>query len=275
MYPILFRIGEFEVTTFGPMIFLSFISASWILSMQLRRRNLNPEFAWDVLAWAAIGGMAGAKIYYLLLHWQDLAADPVRELTSRGGFVWYGGLIGGIIAYYWLARRQKMPIAATFDCSAPALALAYAVGRMGCFLVGDDYGIPTNSWVGVKFPEGSPPSSAAYLRSVGADVPADVPNDAILAVHPTQLYEVGLALIMFAILWKLSGRALRTGQLFAAYLGLYGVERFVIEFVRAKSDRIVLGLTTSQLMSILLLVVATALWVHAQRNNRRLTPVAA
>ena len=275
MYPVLFRIGDFEVTTFGPMIFLSFISASWILSIQLRKRKLDPEFAWDVLAWAALAGMAGAKLYYLALHWQDLAANPMQELTNRGGFVWYGGLIGGVLAYWWQARRHRMPLASTFDAAGPALALAYAVGRMGCFLVGDDYGLPTDSWVGVKFPEGSPPSSAAYLRSVGADVPASIPNDAILAVHPTQLYEVGLALIMFAILWQLSNRALRAGQLFAAYLALYGVERFFIEFVRAKGDRIAFGMSTSQLMSALLLVIAAALWAYAERNQPKLAPSAA
>ena len=268
MYPILFRIGSFEVTTFGLMMFLSFMSAGWVLSIQLRRRNLNSEFAWDVLAWAAIAGIIGAKIYYLALHWPDLVANPVRELTSRGGLVWYGGLIGGVLAYYWQAKRHRMPLGPTFDAVAPALALAYAVGRMGCFLVGDDYGLPTTSWVGIKFPQGSPPSTADNLRQIGADIPLDVPGNTVLAVHPTQLYEVGLALIMFAILWKLSSKALRSGQLFAVYFALYGVERFMIEFVRAKGDRYILGLSTSQIMSVVLLILAVVLWTNAGRRTR-------
>lgn len=262
MYPVLFRIGDFEITSFGLMMFLSFLSAGWILSLQLKRRNLDPEFAWDVLAWAALGGIAGAKIYYLALHWEDLLANPVGALTSRGGLVWYGGLIGGILAYYWRARKHKMPLARTFDASAPALMMGYAVGRMGCFLVGDDYGLPTDSWVGIAFPNGAPPSTAGYLRTVGGDIPASVPDTAVVAVHPTQLYEVGLALILFGVLWKLSGRKLRPGQLFGAYLAFYAVERFLIEFVRAKGDRYLLGLSTSQLMSVALIALAAYLWTR-------------
>lgn len=271
MYPVLFRIGDFEITSFGLMMFLSFISAAWVLSIQLRRRNLNPDFAWDVLVWAAVGGIAGAKLYYLALHWGDVVADPIGSLTSRGGLVWYGGLIGGIIAYYLAAKRHMMPLARTFDSVAPALMLAYAVGRMGCFLVGDDYGLPTDAWYGVAFPNGAPPSTAGYLRTVGGDIPASVPDTAVIAVHPTQIYEVVLALILFGVLWKLAQRDWRPGKLFAAYLAFYAVERFMIEFVRAKGDRIFLGLSTSQAMSFVLLAAAAVLWT---RNSSEAPPAA-
>lgn len=272
MYPILFEIGGLPITSFGLMMFLSFISAAWILSLQLERRGLNKEFAWDVLFWAAVGGILGAKFYYLGLHWEDLVADPVGQLLSRGGLVWYGGLIGGIIAYYWYARRKGMPLATTFDAAAPALMLAYAVGRLGCFLVGDDYGLPTDAWYGIAFPNGAPPSTAGYLRSVGGEIPATIPDSAIVTVHPTQLYEIIAALILFAVLWQFSKRMLRPGQLFGLYLGLYGIERFLIEFVRAKSDRVLLGLTTSQLASILMLSIAAYLWT---RRSGEATPVPA
>lgn len=267
MFPVIFRIGDFPITSFGLMIFLSFIAGSWVMAKQLKRYDLNPEIAWDVLAWIAIGGILGAKLYYLALHWQDLAADPIRELTSRGGLVWYGGLIGGVTAFYFQIRSKKLPLATMYDSTAPALALAYAVGRMGCFLVGDDYGVYTGSWVGIAFPEGSPPSTAGYLRSVGdTGVPAGLADSAVVPVHPTQLYEVGLALIMFAILWRLGARRWRPGQLFAAWMALYGVERFAIEFVRAKGDRIILGLSTSQAASIFLVIAAVVIWLR-QRNK--------
>jgi phosphatidylglycerol:prolipoprotein diacylglycerol transferase len=269
MYPNFIEIGGFEITTFGVMMLLSFISAAWILSMQLERRGFDPKFAWDVLAWTAIGGIVGARVYYLALHIPDVLADPVRELTSRGGLVWYGGLLGGIIAYYWQVRKHKLPLGHLFDATAPALMLAYAVGRLGCFLVGDDYGLPTDSWVGVKFPKGAPPSTAGYLRSVGGEIPATIPDHAIVAVHPTQLYEVGAALVLFAVLWKVSARKLRPGQLFGLYLGLYGVERFLVEFVRAKGDRMLFGLSTSQMASLLLLAVAAYLW---QRRGTESAP---
>lgn len=272
MYPILFRIGNFDVTTFGLMMFLSFLSAAWLLGKQLERYGFKRDIAWDVLAWVAIGGILGAKFYYLALHWQDLVADPVGELTSRGGLVWYGGLMGGVLAYYLQVRAKKLPTALMFDATAPALAFAYAVGRLGCFLVGDDYGVPTDSRVGIAFPNGAPPSTAGNLRAIGVDVPASVPDATVLAVHPTQLYEIGLALIMFAILWNIGKRSLHRGHLFALWMALYSVERFLIEFVRAKGDIFVFGLSTSQLMSVLLLVAAGALWYR--QRGAPLTPVA-
>jgi phosphatidylglycerol:prolipoprotein diacylglycerol transferase len=148
-----------------------------------------------------------------------------------------------------------------YDGAGPAIALAYAVGRIGCFLVGDDYGRYTTSWVGVVFPEGSaPPSYASELRRAGDSIPMTIPDNALVPVHPTQLYEVGLALIILAILWQLGKRRHKTGQLFAAFLFLYSIERFFIEFVRAKLDRYVLGLSTSQLISIALFFGSAALW---------------
>src|SRR5690554_756360 len=98
MYPTLIEIGDFEITTFGLMMFLSFVSGAWILSKQLERRGQEPEFAWDILLWVAAGGVIGAKVYYLALNWQQVVADPIGTIFSRGGLVWYGGLIGGVLA---------------------------------------------------------------------------------------------------------------------------------------------------------------------------------
>lgn len=265
MFPVIFRIGDFAITSFGVMMFLSFIAGATVLGRQLERYQMKRELAWDLLALIAIGGILGAKAYYLALHWQDLVADPVHELLSRGGLVWYGGFIGGVTAYWFQIRSRKLPTATMYDATAPALAIAYAVGRVGCFLVGDDYGIPTDSWVGVAFPQGSPPSSAGYLRSVGVAIPADIPNSQIMAVHPTQLYEVGLGLVMFAILWRLGRRPHKQGQLFALFMVFYAIERFAIEFVRAKGDRLLLGLSTSQIASIVVLVLGAFLWTRQGR----------
>lgn len=282
MYPVIFRIGDFEITSFGLMMFLSFVTGAWIMSKQLKRYGLNPEIAWDILAWVAIGGILGAKLYYLALHWQDLVADPIGEVTSRGGLVWYGGLIGGITALYLQIRPRKgkprLPMPVIFDSTAPALAVAYAVGRMGCFLVGDDYGVYTDGPFGIAFPKGSPPSTAGQLRLAGdTGVPAALPDNAIVAVHPTQLYEIGLALVMFVILWRLAARRLKPGQLFAMFMILYAIERFIIEFVRAKTDRWVFGLSTSQLASVVLLVVGVYFWYRQSKQTERVpaTPKAA
>jgi phosphatidylglycerol:prolipoprotein diacylglycerol transferase len=262
MFPILFRIGTFEVTSFGLMMFLSFIVGAWLLGKQLARYGVPKDYAWDLLAWIAIGGIVGAKLWYLGLNYEDLLAAPARELTSRGGLVWYGGLTGGVIAYYLQVKSRKLPMAVMFDATAPAIAAAYAVGRMGCFLVGDDYGRYTTSWVGMAFPEGSPPTTAGQLREWGSNIPASIPDRAIVEVIPTQLFEVALGLVMFVILWNIGKRQLRTGQLFSLFLVLYGIERFFIEFVRAKGDRVIAGLSTSQLASILLLALGSYLWVR-------------
>jgi phosphatidylglycerol:prolipoprotein diacylglycerol transferase len=259
MYPHLITIGDFTITSFGVMMFLAFVIGAWVLAKQLEKRGMDPEIAWDILLWVAVGGIVGAKLYYVALHPAELMESPLRALTNRGGLVWYGGFIGGVLAFWWQVRRRNLPLAETFDSSAPALAIAYAVGRGGCFLVGDDYGRPTDSWVGIAFPEGYPPTTAGYFRSIGYEISAQIPDTAVLAVHPTQLYEIAAGLVMFAILWRLSG-TLRAGRLFATYLVLYGVERFMVEFVRAKTDHVVLGLTTSQLMSVLLLVLAAVIW---------------
>jgi phosphatidylglycerol---prolipoprotein diacylglyceryl transferase len=265
MYPHLFTIGDFTVTSFGLMMFLSFVAGAWVLARQFEKRGMAPEAAWDMLLWVALGGIVGAKLYYVGLHYEALLENPLRELTNRGGLVWYGGFIGGVIAFYWQARKLELPIVPAFDAAAPTLAIAYAIGRMGCFLVGDDYGRPTDSWVGIAFPEGYPPSTAGYFRSIGTQIPAEIPDAAVLAVHPTQLYEVALALIMFAVLWRLSG-TLRTGRLFALYLAMYGVLRFGIEFVRAKTDLVLFGLTSSQIASILVLVLAGVIWARTARS---------
>lgn len=268
MYPTLFDIGGFEITSFGVMMFLAFLSAAWVSAPLYERRGLRRDLGWDVLAWVAVAGIVGAKAYYLALHWEDLVADPVGELTSRGGLVWYGGLIGGLAAYVWQIRRRDLPLGAALDVVGPAGMLAYAVGRIGCFLVGDDYGLPTDSWVGIAFPQGAPPSTAGYLRSIGAEIPASVPDAAVVAVHPTQLYESAAALVIFAFLWWLAKRPLRSGQLFGAFLGLYGIERFLVEFLRAKGDRVLVGLSTSQLLSIAAIAAGVVIWQWAARTGK-------
>lgn len=260
MFPELFRIGDFVITTFGLMMVLSFFAGAWVLGRMYERYGYPKDMAWDVLAWIALGGIVGAKTYYLALHWQDVVANPLGEIFSRGGLVWYGGLIGGVTAYYIQMRARKLPLSIMFDATAPALAVAYAVGRMGCFLVGDDYGRYTAGPFGIAFPKGSPPSTAGYLRSVGETVPQQFADSAVITVHPTQLYEIALALVMFAVLWTVGKRTLQRGRLFALYMMLYGIERFMIEFVRAKGDRVLFDLSTSQVASMVLFAAGIFLW---------------
>lgn len=274
MYPVLFRIGDFAITSFGLMMFFSFIGGAWATSKMLKHYGLDPELIWDMLAWIAIGGVVGAKVYYLALHMGDLMRSPLREIFSRGGLVWYGGLFGGILAYYLQIRRRKLPMAVMFDATAPALMLSIAIGRLGCFLVGDDYGKYTTGPFGIAFPEGSPPSTAGELRSMGDAIPASIQNTEVVTVHPTQLYEIAIVMPLFFMLWRLAKKGLKPGQLFAVFLGVYSIERFFIEFVRAKGDRYLVGLSTSQIVSIVLLGIAFWLW-NKQKTAAVWTPSSA
>ena len=268
MYPELITLdlpvlGTITITSFGVMMALSFLTGFWIVRLELLRKGMDEELAGDVLMGAIVGGIVGAKVYYVLLNWPQTVQDPFGMLFSRAGLVWYGGFIGGAIGVALAIHRRKAPVPVLADVCAPALAFAYAVGRMGCFLVGDDYGRPTDSWVGIAFPKGSPPSTAGNLRRMfGVSIPESVPNTAVLAVHPTQLYEIGMSLLIFAILWRLRREPWTAGRLFSLWLALAGLERLIVEFFRAKDDRFFGSLTLAQLISIGLIVFGSWLFVR-------------
>jgi phosphatidylglycerol:prolipoprotein diacylglycerol transferase len=194
---------------------------------------------------AVIGGLLGAKLYYVIVlgNWD--------ALFDRGGFVFWGGLIGGAIAVLLVVVRKKIPVLRIMDVSGPAIAAAYAVGRTGCWAIGDDYGRPWNGFLAVAFPDGAPPSTAGIMaRDFGVAVPAGVSPNTVLSVYPTQLLEVLLGVIMFLILWRLRDHKHAEGWLFGAYCVLAGLERFAVEFFRAKDDRLGVGLTYAQIIAI-------------------------
>jgi phosphatidylglycerol:prolipoprotein diacylglycerol transferase len=264
LYPTLFRLPEWipilggaEITTFGVMMFLAFLSAGFVHRREMERVGLDSEKTWDLLFTAVVGGIVGAKLYYVFLNYDRLVQDPMF-LFSRGGLVWYGGFLLAALLVILHIRRLKLPLPTMADLAAPSIAIAYAVGRVGCFLVGDDYGRPTDSWVGIRFPEGSPPSRVDVLeRQFGIAVdPALVERYGdVVPVHPTQLYEVGLTLLIFLVLWRLRRHTHKPGWLFMFWIALAGVERFIVEFFRAKDDRFFGPLTLAQVISLGLILV--------------------
>ena len=264
MYPTLIKIGSFEITTFGLMMFLAFVVAGWVLSRQFRRYGLTDDAASSIVMAGAIGGIIGAKIYYAILF------RDWHLLFTRAGLVWYGGMIGGFIACALYMRFQRIDFFTAADAIAPALAIGYCLGRIGCFLVGDDYGRPTNSWVGIAFPKGSPPTTAEELRNFGVRVDPSIPPDQVLRVHPTQLYESAAALVMFFILMRAARAPHPKGRIFGLLLILMGVERFLVEIVRAKDDRFLGPFTIAQLISVILVVCGAIL--SAKREGSLVTP---
>lgn len=260
VYPFIIHLGPLEITGYGLMLMVAFLMGGWLIARQLRENNLREDYAADMVAAAVVGGIIGAKLWYVAL-----TRDP-GALFSRGGLVWYGGFIGGALGVILNGWRLRVPLRWTMQLAAPALAAAYALGRVGCFLVNDDYGQPTNLPWGVKFPNGSPPSTAANLHGFGVTVSPSVDPSTVMAVHPTQLYEVAAMLVAFAVLWVLRKKGRPVGWLFGVYLVFAGIERFLVEIVRAKDDRLLGPFTIAQLASVILVAIGTLLMVMWRRG---------
>ena len=263
MVPELFRIGDFPVSSFGLMLVLAFVAAYFQLRWGLRELGAGDEDDAAALVFAAgFFGIVGAKVYYAVLE------QNWRYLFSRSGLVWYGGFLLAVLAVLWTLRRRRLPTWLTVDAMSLGLALGYAVGRVGCFLVGDDYGRPTSLPWAVAFPEGaSPPSTASNLREFKVDVPASIPDSRLLEVHPTQLYETLACLGIWAFgIWLLRRRP-APGTTGMAVLALLAVERFLVEFLRAKDDRFLGALTIAQAISLAVLVAAAVLLLRRRRGR--------
>jgi phosphatidylglycerol:prolipoprotein diacylglycerol transferase len=250
IYPFIIHLGPLEITGYGLMMMVAFLMGGWLVALELRRRGFAEDYAADIVAAAVIGGIIGAKLWYVAL-----TRDP-GALFSRGGLVWYGGFLGGAAAVILNGWRLRVPLRWTMQLVAPALAAAYALGRVGCFMVNDDYGRPSNVRWAVRFPQGLPPSTAGNMQHLfGIPVPPGTNPSTVLAVHPTQLYETAIMLVAFAVLWKLRRRERPVGWLFGLYLVFAGAERFAVEFLRAKDDRFLGPFTLAQLTSVILIGV--------------------
>ncbi len=259
----LFHIGPLAISPFGVMMVVAFLAAWAQMRSSYRRHGVgDEEDVSAILLAAGLGGIAGGKIYYALLY------GEWRLLIDRSGLVWYGALLAGGAAAIWAIRRRRLPGWRAADVTAPALALGYGIGRVGCFLVGDDYGFPTDLPWGVAFPVGLPgPTTAGFMRSeYGASVPLEVPSGELIAVHPTQLYETLAALAIWIVGLRLLRGGARAGSTVLAVVGLLAVERFLVEFLRAKDDRFLGDFTLAQVLSVAVLLALAAIW--AWRRSR-------
>jgi len=260
--PFEYQLGPLQITGFGLAMLLAFVVGQIVSATELENRGEDPEVMGDVILAAVVGGLLGAKIYYAIL------VGDMSAIFSRAGFVFWGGLMGGIVGVAGMVWYKKAKFTHISDAMGPALAASYAIGRTGCFAVGDDYGKPWDGPLAVAFPNGAPPSTVANLtQQFGATVDPSLSPDTVLAVHPTQLYETAMGLVMFAILWHFRGHTHQRGWLFGFYLALAGVERFIIEFFRAKDDRFFGTFTMAQVIAIAFVIAGTT-WMMIRRRPR-------
>jgi len=239
------HIGPLTLQTFGLMFALAFLGAGTLIAMRLKEIGRPVDWAYEMGFSALIGGVVGSRVYFIVQNYDSVKDDLLGNVFSGSGLVWYGGAIGGAIAVLLWGWYRGFLGLALLDLAAPALALGYAIGRVGCQLSGDgDYGRAWDGPWAMAYPDGTVPTSEE--------------------VHPTPVYE-SLAMGFGAwLLWRMRDR-FRAGILFAIYLLYAGAERFLIEFLRRNED-VALGLTTAQWESLAMLV-AGAVWIAAVRRR--------
>jgi phosphatidylglycerol:prolipoprotein diacylglycerol transferase len=223
------HIGGITLQTFGLMMGLGFVVSGWIIARRLKELGKPVDWAYEMVFAALIGGIVGARLWWVGENWSSAKDDLLGSLFSGAGLVWYGGALGGAAAVLLWAWRRKWFTLQMLDTASIPLAAGYAIGRIGCQLAGDgDYGKPWNGPWAMAYPDGTVPTTEK--------------------VHPTPVYETITMLIVALVLWRLRDRW-RPGTLFALYLILAGLERFLVEFIR-RNDDVFLGLTQPQLLSV-------------------------
>ena len=227
------ELGPITLQTFGLMMGLGFVVAGFAASRFLKEIGKPVDWAYEMVFAALVGGIVGARLWWVFENWSDAKDDVLGSLFSGSGLVWYGGAIGGAIGVLLWAWRRKFLTLQMFDVAAVPLAIGYAIGRIGCQLSGDgDYGIPWDGPWAMAYPNGTVPTTQE--------------------VHPTPVYETIAMSLVALLLWRWRHRW-RAGTLFGLYLVLAGAERFLVEFVRRNED-VWLGLTQPQLFSVVMMV---------------------
>lgn len=242
MLPVLFRLGPIDITSFGAMVALGALAGLWVFRRELTRAGL-PDAALDAAIFGLLGGLIGAKLLYVFEHLDESSFFSL--LFDRGGMSWFGGFVGGLLAGYWTIRRHGWPMVPVLAAATPALAIGQMLGRIGCFLVGDDYGRPTTLPWGVSFPRGLPPT--------------DVP------VHPTQLYEAAFLALLAWILIRWRRRSVSDLTVLGRYFVLAGGFRFLLEFVRVNT-RVLGPLTVAHMFSALVVGLGVVLLTASRRQ---------
>jgi phosphatidylglycerol---prolipoprotein diacylglyceryl transferase len=237
-------IGPLTLQTFGLMMGLGFVVAGVAAGRFLKELGKPVDWAYEMVFAALVGGIVGARLWWVLENWSDAKDDVLGSLFSGAGLVWYGGALGGAVGVLLWAWRRNFLTLQMLDVAAVPLAAGYAIGRIGCQLAGDgDYGIPWDGPWAMAYPDGTVPTTEE--------------------VHPTPVYETLAMGLVAVLLWRWRNRW-RPGTLFALYLVLAGAERFLVEFIR-RNDDVLIGLTQPQLLS-LAMIAGGAAWIWLRRG---------
>lgn len=252
MLPIIAKFGSITIYTYGVAMALAFLLSIFIIRHESKRKGFSPDFAYDMVLFAMIGGIAGARAVYVIDHWSDFSGNIAQVFAIwQGGLVFYGGLIGGTLAVLGLVKMRKVSAGKVADIAAPCLAIGSAVGRLGCFSNGCCYGKETALPWGVSF-----------TNSLSSASPLGVP------LHPTQLYEFTYNILILGVLWWLRPKVKSDGFLFWLYVTLYGLFRFIVEFFRANPARY-FGMSASQTFSLILFATGmTVILGYYLRSSR-------
>jgi phosphatidylglycerol---prolipoprotein diacylglyceryl transferase len=255
MYPELLKIGPITIYSYGLMLGVAFFVANILVTRELKRQGRDVSIATGVTMLALVAGVVGAKLFHILENWGDFLRAPAATAFSSGGLTWYGGFLLATLCILFYLRHKRMRMITFADIAAPALAIGYGFGRVGCQLAGDgDYGIPTDLPWAMTYPHGTVSTLSALNSELagryaqmypGRAIPADIP------VHPAPVYEILLAIAVFAFLYFRRTKPLPAGNQFAWFLVLHSACRFAVEIIRI-NPVLLLGLSQAQLLSIAL-----------------------
>ena len=245
MHPILFSIGPVAIHSYGLMLGLAFLATMYLSSRRASIFDLSGERVSNLIILFLVSGIVGARIAYVLANMSLFLDSPLEILMiNKGGLIFYGGFIFALVAGIVYAMVTRLAILDTADLMAPFIALGHSIGRVGCFFNGCCYGRPTDSFLGVCFP------------------------DTLVRVYPTQLFSSAGLLAIFFLLFFFQSRRRFKGEIISLYFILYGAFRFLIEFLRGDSAEVLLGFTSAQIISIIFVAVGIILFVLMKRVKR-------
>jgi phosphatidylglycerol:prolipoprotein diacylglycerol transferase len=264
MRQVLFRIPGVNLPLygFGIMIVVGFYLGLLLAVRRSKRQNLDPNVIYDLVIWLLIGGIVGARLFYVVEYWDQIETFTDIFKIWEGGIVFYGSVIGATVGFFLARMVRPFPILATLDVLAPSIALGIAFGRVGCFLNGCCYGdVCPFRWLAVHFPPNSPAWNAERARGL---IPVDAPTS--LPLHPTQLYAAIDGLVLLVLLTAYFPLRRRAGEVIALLMLTYPITRFLIERLRDDEPAFIWGLTISQAISLGLLLSGLILWVCLPRQ---------